>query len=377
MDIIFIIGIVQAFFIEFILLNKKNKRLADKILATYMFVVGVHLSLYYLFHIQFYKTYPHILGFMQPFPLLHGPLLLLYIQKLISPAPRMLKKDILHFVPFVLFYAFLVPDMIMLSGEEKIEFVFHQIPVDPPLYVIIFGGLVDASGIVYVIWSLIVLRKHQLNLHDNFSFTENIDLNWLRLLILGLAGVWLVVIATTACNIPLIGSGYDNSVYVYVAATIFVFLIGFFGSRQGSVFTDNAAVDEQHLSKTKYEKSGLSSEKAGEYLTRLEALMLESKPFLQTKITLKDISEQLSIHPNYLSQVINEHLGQNFFDFINNYRVEEFKQRLVDDPERKLTMLAHAYESGFSSKSSFNEVFKKTTGQTPSQWWKRQVTSKT
>jgi AraC-like DNA-binding protein len=74
--------------------------------------------------------------------------------------------------------------------------------------------------------------------------------------------------------------------------------------------------------------------------------------------------------PNHLSQVINQLEGKNFFDFVNAYRVEEVKRKMADDRSKKLTLLAIALESGFNSKTSFNMVFKKMTGQTPSQYYK-------
>lgn len=96
--------------------------------------------------------------------------------------------------------------------------------------------------------------------------------------------------------------------------------------------------------------------------------MEKEKPYLENKITLPVLASQLNMNPNYLSQVINDKLNQNFYDFINNYRVEEFKRRLNYKTAGNYTLVGHALESGFSSKSSFQEVFKKFTGQTPSQY---------
>ncbi|MEO9486268.1 MAG: helix-turn-helix domain-containing protein [Ekhidna sp.] len=343
-------------------MNKKKKGLADKILAIWMFVLGVHIFLYYLFYIEYYNIFPHFMGVAQPVPMLHGPLLLLYIQALIYPNARISKTHLLHFIPPLLFYILIFPDAFLTTGPELLKFAFETLQTDPPLYWGIFMILNQISGAVYVVWSLIILKKHRKNIANNFSYIEKINLDWLVKLIIGMAVIWAVVLIVQLDD------------YIYIAATAFVFLIGYFGSRQGAIFTDNSAVT--NISKSdadKYRKSSLTSDQSRQYLDALQKLIEEEKPYLETKITLKDISERLGVHPNHLSQIINEQLKVNFYDFINQYRVEEFKKRLTEDTTKKFTLLAHAYDSGFSSKSSFNEVFKKFTGLTPSQYQKEAI----
>lgn len=98
--------------------------------------------------------------------------------------------------------------------------------------------------------------------------------------------------------------------------------------------------------------------------------MEEEKPYLNGKLSLKDVAQYVDISVNHLSQVINEQLHKSFFDFINTYRVEEVKRLLNESRHEQLTLLAVAYDSGFNSKSSFNSIFKKITGVTPSQYLK-------
>lgn len=342
------------------MLNKKNKNLSDKILSVWMFVLGVHLFLAFLFSIEYYYTFPFFMGIQQPFPLLHGPFLLLYVYALIKPNPKVGRVELLHFLPALLFFIFLIPDAFLTTAPELLEFAFHTLDTDPPLYWVIISPLREVSGAIYAIWSLIILIRHKKTIKDNFSYTEKINLNWLMVLIIGIAGIWVVVLIT------------DDSNFVYVAATIFVFVIGYFGSRQVAIFTDNTSPEDlKDANKGKYVKSSLTSDKSQEYLKILKQFMEDEKPYLEPKISLKDVSERLEIHPNHLSQVINEKLNVNFYDFINGYRVEEFKNRLSNDTDKKFTLLAHAYDSGYSSKSSFNEVFKKFTGLTPSQYQKQ------
>lgn len=367
MGIVFIIGTVQAFFIVLILLNKKRKGLPDKILAIWVFILGLHIFLYYLNYIGFYQAYPHVQGLAEPLPFVHGPFLLIYITSLINKDQKIKGLLWLNFIPAALHYLYLLPK-VFLSREELLKWI-HHVETDPSLATIIFSVLIDLSGPVYILWSLILLRQHRKTIGDNFSYTEKINLNWLRNIIIGMAIIWSMV---------LFGNLLDQQTgpyLVYLAATLFVFLIGYFGARQGAIFADNIDVEVQPEigAKIKYLKSALKKERAEEYYKKLLDHLEVEKPYLKSKITLPQLAHQLDLNPNYVSQVINDKFNQNFYDFINSYRVEEFKRRLNTKTASNYTLLAHGLESGFSSKSSFNEVFKKITGHTPSEYYRELI----
>jgi AraC-like DNA-binding protein len=142
------------------------------------------------------------------------------------------------------------------------------------------------------------------------------------------------------------------------------------GLRQPEIFSGLNSAPLPMPNSKKYERSGLAPEKAEEHSAKLIHCMETAKPFKNAELTLQELAAQLSIPPNHLSQVINDKLGQNFFDFINGYRVKEAQQALRDPAKQHLTILAIAYEAGFNSKSAFNAAFKKHTDMTPSQFKK-------
>ncbi len=120
----------------------------------------------------------------------------------------------------------------------------------------------------------------------------------------------------------------------------------------------------------KYKTSRLDPMKTEEIISALDDLMDKEKLFLDPDLTLRDLSIRLKIHYNYISQIINEHFGMSYNDFINKYRVEEVKNRLADPAYKNKTVLEIMYETGFYSKSVFNTAFKKFTGMTPSEYRK-------
>ena len=117
-----------------------------------------------------------------------------------------------------------------------------------------------------------------------------------------------------------------------------------------------------------YARSGMNQATAKRYQGRLTDAMQSDKLYRRGDLTLQDLSDALAISPHNLTEVINMQLGQNFYDFVNSYRVREVQDRLADPEFAHLTVLAVALESGFNSKSAFNAVFKKHTKMTPSQF---------
>lgn len=106
-----------------------------------------------------------------------------------------------------------------------------------------------------------------------------------------------------------------------------------------------------------------------EYHTQLlEKHMLDSKPHLSERITIAQLSEQIRIPQRQLSNIINSRYGMNFFDFINSYRIKEFNKRIEMGYNHNLTILAIAFDCGFSSKSAFNRAYKKHIGVPPSEF---------
>jgi AraC-like DNA-binding protein len=106
-------------------------------------------------------------------------------------------------------------------------------------------------------------------------------------------------------------------------------------------------------------------------LDQLRGHMGTRRPWLDPDLTLEQLALQLKLRPKLLSQAINEGLGQNFFEFINRYRIEEARRLLTNPADKKITVLEVLYQVGFNSKSSFNTVFKKQTGLTPSEFKKK------
>jgi adenylate cyclase len=122
---------------------------------------------------------------------------------------------------------------------------------------------------------------------------------------------------------------------------------------------------------TTKKKTLLQEEAAANYKVKLQQLIETEKPYLHSDLSLPSLADQLGISANQLSWLLNHGFGRNFNEFINHYRVEEFK-KLAELPENaNLTIISIAYDCGFNSKTVFNTYFKKETGISPKQFLKK------
>jgi len=356
---IYIAGASIALFISALLLNKKQKSNSDVILLLWMLLLAAHLSLFYLNY--FGDIPPFLIGMHLPMPLLQAVFLYLYVASVTNQLPKRKTVTLAHLLPTLLSYLFLVP-FFLLPADEKAIILENRGKGYSELFGLINLYLIFASGVVYVCWSSYLIYTHKKNIRNQFSDIEDINLKWLQLLIYGIGGIWVIVIF------------FNNDTYIFTGVSIFVILIGFFGVQQRDIFSNENTVFKEKTTnnsptkKEKYATSGLSTEIAENLYKNLIEQLTKESYYTESSLSLNDLAHKLDISPNYLSQIINEKEEKNFFDFINAFRVAEFKRLIAVPTNQQYTLLALAYDCGFNSKSSFNRSFKKHTGFTPSQY---------
>ena len=118
----------------------------------------------------------------------------------------------------------------------------------------------------------------------------------------------------------------------------------------------------------KYKQSLLDTDEIKNYSKELELIMEDYKLYLNPDLSLKDLASYLELPANYVSQLLNLGFQKNFSEYVNSYRVNEFKERVLLEEYKGLTLMAVAYDSGFNSKTVFNTFFKKIEGTTPNSY---------
>lgn len=376
MEIIFIIGASQAIFLALLAFNKKNRGDADLVLTIWLFLIAVNLLDFYLLKTGLAYEHPHLLGIGACIPLLHGPFLYIYLLIMISSDNKILPGYLLHGIPFIAFTIFFMFDFYFLSSADKIAYIEKQ-ATDPYPVIIILNILILVIGPVYIILSLLKLRNHIKNVANNFSYNEGVNLRWLKYVISGLAFIWImVVLSNILVKIPVMTDSLSENI-IYMSVTLAVFFLGYYGIKQKAIYIDSSmgvkpfrafAPGKWPGQIQKLDNPGVKEEKEVVYIRNLLDFFESEKPYLNSRLSLKEVSDALDIPLNLLSSAINRQTGKSFFNFVNSYRVTEFMTKLVDPSNKNYTLMAIAYECGFNSKSSFNRIFKEYTGQTPSEY---------
>ncbi len=378
MEFVFIVGAVQAFFLTFMVINKKSKSKGDYVLMLLMLLMGFNLLGYALEVMGIDTDYPIFLGFYTAVGLLMGPLVYLYILSYTNSSQKFNPLYLLHALPYLFFTTVVFLQFTVNSQGSIIEDKYIIEDSQKPIF-FIMGLFRVFWGTIYLIAGLIILKKHSLKISKQFSYTENIDLKWLKYVLIMMIVIWgTVIFINIISNFNKFIDYRLGDNIIQLVITIVVFLTGYFGIKQQIIFspsTGNMQSSEKlkistgsNEVKKQYLKSGLSKEDSQNHLHRLQNYMKAEQPYSNGKLSLKEVAEYLDISPNHLSQVINENLNKNFFYFVNGYRVDLVKEKMRDSSNKNITLLGIAYDSGFNSKSSFNSIFKKITGLTPSQY---------
>ena len=284
---------------------------------------------------------------------LYGPLIFFHTQSLIWKAFRLQYRDLLHLLPFGVL-AFL-------------GFVQY----DPRQQ---FGWLLYISVAIYLTLSFRSINKYNKVVQHTQSNSDQLSLSWLKLALTTFSTIIILDLLThilqTAPSLYPIVDGIDYLVIFLVF--LFVNMMVYKGLKQPQLFggIEEKASQVYLKDKTTLNKALIEKEHK-ELIEQLTSHLEHQQPFKDPGLTINELAEQLKVPPRNLSSVINQYYEQNFSDFINTYRIKLAKERLQYPKGEKETILEVLYEVGFNSKSSFNTIFKKKTGLTPSEYKKK------
>ena len=372
MNEILYIGITQSFFAGLMIATKRNPVIADRILATWLFLIALEM-IFALVNETVLPLYEFVF-----IPFTYGPCLYLYVKFLTIENIKFKWQYWLHLLPFIAVFT----SAIVFHGRPVIK-LDNFFANDPFLsFRLIYGLSFFISITTYSIATFVLIRRHEKNVKELFSYTSaRITLSWLLVISIGFYVTYVLVFLVGVYVIFKKELPYDPTLVSYFGLTFFAFAFSSYGIKQPGIFNELYAEKKTITRKIelkepdiKYERSGLKEADAEKYVNKLLKHMEVRKPYLNVDLTIQDVAESLSIPRHYLTQVINEKLNKNFYQFINEYRVEEVKNLLKDKDYQKYTMTAIAFEAGFNSKSSFNNVFKEITGMTPSEFKEKTTT---
>jgi len=389
LHLVALLGAVQGLILAGVLALRRRNRTANRLLAVAMLAFTMSLMTAVYHAAGLVQVFPHFFGAAYPMPLLFGPLIYLYAVTASDRARRLTRRDALHFAPFVLAIVAGLPIYLM-SGPDKIALYDALQRGERPLVIQVIDPLKLLSGVTYAGVTLLFLRRHRARVKDSYSSLEHVNLQWLVRLAAAAAAIWVLAVVvqlTEFLPIPALQGGRGDDI-ITLAIALLVYGIGYMALRQPEIFrfdtgeytvvgagpaaspaspTPAPAIAPEPV-ESRYERSGLSDWEAAALKSTLLAAMDQDRPWQDSDLTLADLARRLSTTPHKLSEVLNAQLAQSFYDFVNGYRVRYVQQRIESEDARNLKILALALDAGFASKSTFNDVFKKHTGKTPSDY---------
>ncbi|HVG29181.1 MAG TPA: helix-turn-helix domain-containing protein [Pyrinomonadaceae bacterium] len=358
-----LLGAAQGLFLSAALLGiKGGNKVANRILAALAAAMALAVAGAVVRTMHYDFAFPHLSRVHDPFPFLVVPLIFLYVKALTSRRPAFPKKEFLHFTPFILCVVYLIPYYLQSRAAKLNVLISEYYYPSPGRWYYVRSALLILLGTVYLILTVARILKFVREAGGRNAPAEKAVLFQIRFFVAG----FLILLAGGVLRYLLDHTAKTN-LLVPLGASVFIYAIGYLSFRNPHAL---ARPDDEPAPAKKYERSTLTPETAERYRKRLLQLMEAEKPYRDSELTVSKLAEKLSVPAPHLSQTINERLNQNFIDFINTYRVEEAKRRLVDPSRKHYSVLAIAEEVGFNSKSSFNSVFKKHVRMTPSEFRK-------
>lgn len=365
--------VFQCLFFSFYLLGRENARrrvnvwLAGFLLSTMMGALQGFLSHFPEVRDPFLASIPWFFYVFEPFGFLAAPFLFLYVLAMTRDRIDLKPCLLLHGLPFLV--VALVTGVRLASTpaaalRQAVESGFYFSRWADRLLTV--GYYVQFF--LYMIAALVIIRRYRGRIKNLYSAVDRINLSWLDFLVFGFIG-WrlLKLIEIFVWEAGWIKTGIGLYLSTAVLFLVFVSLIVLKGLKQPVIFLGS----DSPKARRRYEKTLLPEDQAGAYRRKLTAYMEQEKPFLNPLLSLPDLASLVKIPAHHLSQVLNASLGQNFFDFVNAYRVRESQRLLASREAGERTILDILYATGFNSKSVFNTAFKKHAGLTPSEFRRR------
>jgi AraC-like DNA-binding protein len=376
-DILFTLVLFLLLFITvFLFTSDKGKRISNILIGSFFLALCLNLADSFLLLKQVYFQYPAWALWGSNLLLICGPLIYLYTQSVIYKDFEFNRRKLVHFIPFLFIFFISEISYLVVSHDMKIKILNNIISRTLPSSIYLVSCIIYVYFFVYLYLSGKAIKKYQIAASNQFADAQKVTLNWLTTTIY----FFLALMVLSAVNGYLSFQSKEHAYFIGLALTIsllllFIIFVLFKALRNPDVFS---ALEEKEIQAAilpvKNTSSHIQENEKRLLLEKLQQHMQTRRPYLESELSLENLSTQIAVKPKLLSQVINELMQQNFFEFINHYRIDEAKRLLNNPKDRKITVLEVMYQVGFNSKSSFNTLFKKETGITPSEFKKNSFT---
>jgi AraC-like DNA-binding protein len=363
--------------------------LFNSLLAVYFaFNLLYRLKAFHLIAYLYYPILPVILCFI--------PTFYLYILSVTTNNFRFMARHAIHFFPAAVILLLNTPFLLMPFGQkiEYLSFAFVSGHSSPQIlylliiYLVAIYLIINIQLVSYLVLTIRQYRQHLSFIQNHYSNTEQVDTSWTRSFMISFLIFFII-------NNLLYVIGFRQHPVAGILYTVSMLGITLFAGVRGlnqkeiavEITAEKEEIPPESEEKTgpipedslpesgevtirtiKYQGSPLTDEQKQVLAEKLESLMESEKIFLQSNLTIDHLAQRLDTNSKYISQIINEFYHQNYYHYINSFRINEAKLLLTYPANDKYSILGISNMAGFASKSTFNTAFRKFTGITPSEF---------
>ncbi|WP_339725861.1 helix-turn-helix domain-containing protein [uncultured Paraglaciecola sp.] len=354
-----VIGAIQGLVLACLLLLSAKINQAGRLLGYWC----IFLALYFLGHLIIkdgeLNSFSIFIGWSYFLPASYGAFLYLYCS--LALKNRQLNQyDWLYFTPAILCYVLNI-DILFAPAHVKLDLITTSAPDSISFH--LSQLILFSQALVYLALSIRWVHQYQKVSHNTLAHFHPKIFSWLNKLLLLFGVIWLLKAAPS-----LSGQYFVLSDIATCLIVLLIYSVAITQWRYPQLFqVEDITVKEQTIvSKHQTRDRILDSSTHQSLANELDKNMTCNQLFLNSELSLNELAKSTKISPHHISETLNQHLNKNFYQYVNQYRIDYFCQRLMADSSK--TILDLAFESGFATKSTFNAVFKQIKGQTPSQF---------
>lgn len=369
-DILSLVALLMGLLYNFQILTLKNRTKATSYFSFYLFNITFIILFFFLLRMGL----DYILKFVTPlliFSELIMPIsLYIYLRKITQSHDK--KKYLRHYITPIIASVVIVVILLLavLSKDKATDQLLSTILISYVLFIMTVGFLI--LNVIYLSLSFVLLYRHQKIIRNYYSYTQKVDLKWVKLMLFAYIFLLIGLILSNMSNLA-----WTDYLF-YSVLIVFIIFIGHNALKQKNIWIEDKQMPNNKIKNEVIEEEVVDElENGSENFTesqlelfkvlkdKLVLYMESEKPYLDQDLSILKLAKDLGTNTKYLSHVINTEFNQNFINYINEFRIAEVKDKLLEG-NLNLTIEALGQNAGFKSKSSFNAAFKKSTGHTPS-----------
>ena len=359
-NLLSILSLFGAGLFVFQLFYLKEKNTSTKYFSFYLLAISIIVAFFLIVELGSQKIAVGAIPIFMFALLSLGPILWLTVNSTVGGKKnKIIKHLIIPIVSSIMFVLLLVVALLLKdvpSGEFVQEILTYITTITLTLVFVLQSGY-------YIYQSLKLYRKHLTRVEEVFSYTERVNLSWLKLFVYG------YVVFIGGLIISNLLEDFWSDVFFYSVFFGYIIFSGYNALKFEPVFKVDDDITEKETKVELNVKNDFFSKLKEELLAAME----NQKMYLDESLTIHSLATELNTNSKYLSQLINTEFEKSFVVFVNEYRINEAKVLLKDEKNKNLTIEGVGYEAGFKSKSAFNSAFKKFTGDTPSSFLKKGI----